>query len=141
MMKIRFQITKESDMNKLTKIIVIFCVTVLMVSCGIFQTSMTPSEVYDTLPTYTQTKFLTEAQVQKMDCRCLTRNRSYTAPIGLTVKNDLKNGAKGIDEWVILDGGNSYVLKNYQWMTVGFNSQNGTSATQLYVEFDTYICE
>lgn len=83
---------------------------------------------------------MTEAEVQNSDCSCLTKNRSYTAPIGLTVKDDLRNGAKGIDEWVVLDGGNAYVLKNFQWMTVGYNQQYGTSVTQLYVEFDTYIC-
>ncbi len=141
MTRIEFQITKESNMKKHTRIIALFFVTISIVSCSAFRTSMTPTEVYDTLPLYTETKFMTEAQVQKMNCQCLTRNRSYTAPIGLTVKDDLKNGAKGIDEWVTLDGGNAYVLKNFQWMTVAFDSQYGTSATQLYIEFDTYICE
>lgn len=57
-------------------------------------------------------------------------------PIGLTTKNDLKNAAKGIDEWVKLDGGNAYVLTNYKWVTVGNNS-----STQLHVEFHTILCE
>jgi hypothetical protein len=34
----------------------------------------------------------------------LVRGRNYTVPMGLTVKNDLKNGARGIDEWVKIDG-------------------------------------
>ena len=124
-----------------TKIIILFCATILFSSCALFQTSMSPKEVYNTLPKYTKTTFLTAAQVQNSNCSCLTKNRSYTAPIGLTVKDDLWNGAQGIDEWVVLDGGNAYVLRNYQWMTVGYNAQYGTSATQLYVEFDTYICK
>jgi hypothetical protein len=102
---------------------------------------MSPIEVYNTLPRYTKTSFLTVAQAQNSNCSCLTKNRSYTAPIGMTVKDDLRNGARGIDEWVALDGGNAYVLKNFQWMTVGYNIQYGTTATQLYIEFDTYICK
>lgn len=128
-------------MKKHIKLLTIIGISLLVVSCGIFQTSMSPSEVHSTLPFYTKSTFLTEEQVQKMNCRCLTRNRSYTAPVGFTVKNDLKNGAYGIDEWVLLDGGNSYVLKNFHWMTIGYDMQNSISATQLFVEFDTYICE
>ena len=87
------------------------------------------------MPEYTETTFLTVAEAQNSNCSCLTKNRSYTAPIGMTVTGDLRNGAKGIDEWVALDGGNAYVLKNFQWMTVR------TGTTQLYIEFDTYICK
>jgi hypothetical protein len=65
----------------------------------------------------------------------------YTAPMGLSVKEDLRNGAKGIDEWVSLDKGNAYVVKNYKWMTVGYNSKYSSTATQLYIEFDTYNCK
>ena len=61
--------------------------------------------------------------------------------MGFTVKDDLKNGAKGIDEWVLLDNGNAYLIKNYKWMTVGYNPNNGSIATQLYIEFDTYSCK
>jgi len=50
--------------------------------------------------------------------------------------DDLIYGAKGIDEWVKLDGGNAYVLTNYKWVTVG-----NQGATQLYLEFDTLKCE
>ena len=124
-----------------TKILMIMCATILFSSCGLFKTSMSPTEVYDSLPKYTKTTFLTVAQAQNSNCRCLTSNRSYTAPIGATVNDDLRNGARGIDEWVTLDGGNAYVLRNFQWMTVGYNQKYGTSATQLYIEFDTYICK
>ena len=56
--------------------------------------------------------------------------------MGLTVNGDLKYGAKGIDEWVELDGGNAYVLVNYKWVTV---DEHGS--TQLHIEFDTMLCE
>ena len=66
----------------------------------------------------------------------LVKGRNYVAPIGFSVKDDLKYGAQGIDEWVKLDGGNAYILTNYKWVTV---DQNG--ATQLHMEFDTLKCE
>ena len=88
----------------------------------------------------TKSKFLKEAEIQELGCTCLTKNRNYTAPMGLTVKDDLRNGAKGIDEWVSLDEGNAYIVKNYKWMTVGYDSKNGLTATQLFIEFDTYSC-
>ena len=101
---------------------------------------MSPSEVNTILPTLTKSKFLspTEAKnnIKNGRCKYLIKGRSYTAPIGLTVKDDLKNGAKGIDEWVELDGGNAYVLRNYKWITVGKNG-----STQLYIEFDTMSCD
>jgi hypothetical protein len=117
-----------------------FCTSVLFISCSVFKTSMTPTELYTTLPTMTKSKFLKEDEIQIFDCTCLKKNRNYTAPMGLTVKNDLRYGAKGIDEWVSLDKGNAYVVKNYKWMTVGYDSKNASTATQLYIEFDTYNC-
>lgn len=92
------------------------------------------------LPTLTKSKFITQAQalesVQKNECRYLFKGRNYVAPVGFTLKNDLKNGARGIDEWVELDGGNAYVLTNYKWVTI---DNKGT--TQLHVEFDTMLCK
>ena len=55
--------------------------------------------------------------------------------MGMTVSEDLKFGAKGIDEWVKVDGGNSYVLKSYNWIAVG-----DKGATELHIEFDTMSC-
>jgi hypothetical protein len=102
---------------------------------------MSPLEIYSTLPTLTKSKFLKNDEVNDTLCTCLKRNRTYNAPMGYTVKHDLKNGAQGIDEWVAIDKGNAYVLKNYNWVTVGYNSQYGGSATQLFLEFDTYLCK
>ncbi len=127
-------------MKYLLILYITICSIVIFTSCSVFKTSMTPKEVYNTLPKMTKSKFLKEDEIQKLNCTCLTKNRNYTAPLGLTVKEDLRNGAKGIDEWVTLDKGNAYVVKNYSWMTVGYGSKYGTTATQLYIEFDIYIC-
>jgi hypothetical protein len=101
---------------------------------------MTPIEVNNKLPTLTKSKFISQSQAEEIvntnKCRYLVKNRYYAAPIGLSTMGDLKNGAKGIDEWVKLDGGNAYLLRNYKWITV---DQNGS--TQLHVDFDTMICE
>ena len=120
----------------------------IIISCSVFflfivsscATSMTPIEMNNTLPTLTYSKFITQAQANESTntkkCKYLVKGRNYNAPIGMTTKDDLRNGAKGIDEWVKLDGGNAYVLTNYKWVRV----DNG-SATQLYIEFDTLLCE
>ncbi|MFC2080857.1 hypothetical protein ACFLR8_01440 [Bacteroidota bacterium] len=103
-------------------------------------TSMTPTKVNNTLPTLTASKSLSQSQAEEAiksnRCKYLVRGRNYTAPMGLTVRHDLKNGAKGIDEWVELDGGNAYVLISYKWITVDHNG-----STQLHIEFDTMLCE
>lgn len=128
-------------MSYFNKLIVSLLSILLFASCSAFKTSMSPSELYAVLPTLSTTKFLQEADAQKLGCTCLTKNRNYTAPMGLTVKHDLKNAAKGIDEWVQIDKGNAYVVKNYKWVTVGYDMKNGSTATQLYIEFDTYSCK
>jgi len=101
---------------------------------------MTPVEVSNALPTLTKSKYLTqsltEESVNTNKCRYLTKDRKYVAPIGFLPKDDLRNGAKGIDEWVQLDGGNAYVLKNFKWLTLDNNG-----STQLHIDFDTLICE
>ncbi len=103
-------------------------------------TSMSPLEVNNTLPTLTKSKFVSQVQAEEFTktnkCKYLVRNRTYVPPIGVSANDDLKHAAKGIDEWVKLDGGNAYVLKNYKWTTVDHNG-----STQLHVEFDTMLCE
>mgnify|MGYP006144896855 CR=1 FL=1 len=122
---------------KFLKTPLIFVMLISLISCA---TSMSPLEVNNTLPSLTKSKFLShkesEEAVNTGKCKYITKQRSYTAPVGLTTKNDLKNAARGIDEWVELDGGNSYILRNYKWVTV---DQSGS--TQLHVEFDTMLCE
>jgi len=117
--------------------IIIIGTLLFLNSCA---TSMTPMKVNSTLPELTESKIISQAEAEEAiisnRCKYLVKGRSYTASIGLTAKNDLKNAAKGIDEWVELDGGNSYVLRNYKWVTVDHNG-----STQLHVEFDTMLCE
>jgi hypothetical protein len=124
-------------MFKLNHLAVIVGIAFLFPSCA---TSMTPSQISDTLPTLTKSKFFSQAQadeaIKSDKCKFLVKGRSYVAPMGLTVKDDLKNAAKGIDEWVKLDHGNAYVLTNYKWVTVDHNG-----STQLHIEFDTLYCE
>lgn len=117
--------------------IAIIMTILIITSCA---TSMTPIQVNSMLPTLTKSKYISQAQadenVKNGTCKYLVKNRIYVAPIGLSAKEDLKYGAKGIDEWVILDGGNAYVLKNYKWVTVDHNG-----SAQLNIDFDTMICE
>ena len=120
-------------MNKIILMIVPF----LLSACA---TSMTPTEVNSTLPKLTRSQFFSPPQaaaaVKSKTCKFLVRERSYAAPLGLTVNDDLSNAAKGIDDWVKIDGGNAYVLDNYKWVTV-----DSQGATQLYVTFDTMLCK
>jgi len=101
---------------------------------------MTPTEVSNTLPTLTKSIFYNQAQATKAinsnKCKLLVKARNYVAPIGITAKDDLRNGAKGIDEWVEMDGGNAFILINYRWETIG---DDGSS--QLHVDFDTMKCQ
>jgi hypothetical protein len=114
-----------------------FATIFFFASCA---TSMTPAQLNNVLPTLTESLFISQAQVEEIlknsTCKYLVRNRTYVAPMGLSTKDDLKNAAKGIDEWVKLDAGNAYVLKNYKWVTVDHNG-----STQLTIDFDTMKCE
>jgi len=120
----------------MSKLNLIFGVLLLLVSCS----PMTPTQINKNLPPLTKSKFLSQVEAEEAvklnKCKYLVKGRDYTAPIGLTAKGDLKYGAQGIDEWVKLDGGNSYVLISYKWVTI---SDQGS--TQLHIVFDTMLCE
>ncbi len=124
----------------MTRKIIYSLIVLTLTSCAAFQTSMTPNQVYNILPTLTKSKFITQTQAEKAietgKCKYLVKGRTYTAPMGLTVKGDLKNGAEGIDQWVKLDKGNAYILKSYKWVNV-----DDSGSTQLSLEFDTMLCE
>lgn len=124
-------------LNRLIKVHLVITGLLLFYSCA---TSMSPANVYNTLPTLTRSKLISQKDAQEAvrnnECYYLVRGRNYVAPVGLTLKSDLRNGAQGIDEWVQIDGGNAYVLTNYRWITI---DQDGTS--ELYLEFDTMLCE
>lgn len=128
---------KQLIMNRLIKVNLIIGVILLLTACA---TSMTPIEVNNNLPSLTKSNFISQSQMEGLiesnNCKYVVKGRSYVAPAGLTTKGDLKNGAEGIDEWVQIDGGNSYVLKSYKWVTV-----NNDGDTQLHLEFDTVLCQ
>ena len=119
------------------KLTLLLNLPLIIISCS---TSMTPIEVSNNLPNLTKSIYIPQNQssifIDTNKCKVLNTGRNYVAPIGISVKDDLRNGAKGIDEWVKLDGGNAYLLKNFRWVTV-----NNNSATQLDLDFDTYSCE
>lgn len=117
-------------MNKLLKLNLIGLI-LFLTSC----TSMSPLQVHTSLPTLTKSKYISQSEIETNNCKYLTKSRTYTAPIGFTAKDDLRNGAKGIDEWVTIDGGNAYVLKNFKWVNVT------EETTQLHIEFDTLLCK
>jgi hypothetical protein len=123
-------------MDKLINPNLIFGTLFFLTSCA---TSMLPMKVNDNLPNLTEAKFISQSQAEEAvkanKCKYLVKGREYVAPMALTVKGDLRNGAKGIDEWVNIDGGNTYVLVSYKWVTVD------DEGTQLYIEFDTMLCE
>lgn len=115
-----------------------FAAALLLEGCA---TSMTPSQFNERLPKATHSKFYDRVSgtraVTAGECRLMVGGRKYTAPIGLTAADDLKNGALGIDEWVNADGGNAYSLANYEWISVPVGD---SYATQLIVYFDTLRC-
>jgi len=124
-------------MVKFIRLYLIIGTVFLIASCA---ASMSPTKVNDTLSTLTKSKFFSQIQAEEAiksnRCTYLVEGRNYTAPIALTVKGDLKNGSKGIDEWVAIDEGNAYTLTNYEWVTV-----DDYGSTQLHIEFDTMLCE
>lgn len=113
-------------------------ISIFLCSCA---TTMTPLEVSQTLPTLTKSKYLTLEQTQNPNCKNLSKGKSYAAPMGLTVKDDLLNAATGIDEWVNIDGGNSYKVTNFRWITISTDKYGSPTSTQLVIDFDTYICQ
>lgn len=118
--------------------VLVFGLTLVMASCA---TSMSPTQVNSLLPRMTKAKFYTQVQAQdevrKGGCTLLVADRKYRAPIGISISSDLKNGARGIDEWVSIDGGNAYFLKSYQWLPL----EGSESKAQLTLEFGTMLCK
>lgn len=109
---------------------------ILLASCA----PMTPIQLNNTLPKLTKSKFHSQIQAEEViknnDCTYLVKDRNYVAAMGLSAKDDLKDGARGIDQWVSLDKGNAYVLKNYEWVVV-----DHYGSSQLRLEFDTLLCK
>ena len=115
---------------------VLACAVLLVAGCV---TAMTPSQFNERLPKATSATFFDRISamgaISTGQCRLLVDGRKYASPMGLTVSEDLKNGALGIDEWVKADGGNAYSVSNFEWIAVG-----DLGATQLVIHFDTLRC-
>ena len=106
----------------------------LLTGCAM---SMPADQFYTEFPAATQSLYLTgaDAGVAIMDGSCIKLDEQrYTVPIGLTVSDEVRNGAKGVDAIVANDGGNAYRISGYAWIPAG------GGATQLQVDFDTLIC-
>ena len=58
---------------------------------------ISPTQVSSTLPTLTKSKFTSQSEAEEAiktnRCKYLVKERNYSAPLGLTVKADLQNGA------------------------------------------------
>jgi len=97
---------------------------------------MPAGQFYAEFPAATQSLYLTgaDARVAIMDGSCIELDEhGYTVPIGLTVYDELRSGAKGVDTIVANDGGNAYRISSYAWVPAG------EGATQLQVDFDTLL--
>jgi type II secretory pathway pseudopilin PulG len=64
----------------------------------------------------------------------LVKGQKYTAPMGMTVKEDLVLGAEGIDARIQEAGGNAYILNSFEWVPNSYG-------TQLNLEFDILLYE
>jgi hypothetical protein len=99
--------------------------------------SMSASQFYTEFAAATQSLYLTgaDAEVAFIDGSCINLDEHrYTVPIGLTVYDEVRNGGKGVDTIVADDGGNAYRISGYAWVPAG------EGATQLQVDFETWIC-
>lgn len=102
----------------------------LTISCGMMVgcTALTPSEFLARFPQKTEAAYYNrlegEEAVKSGACEVLVEDRTYNAPIRASLNKEMTKGAQGIDEWVYADGGNAYILNNYEWKAVG--NEGGT---------------
>ncbi|MDE0472642.1 MAG: hypothetical protein OXH57_11960 [Ekhidna sp.] len=103
------------------------------------QNRMTPIRFYKKLSERTQSKGYTERegeeQIKRGKCKRIVKKRYYVAPVASSANGDIKRAGKGVDEWIYLDNGNAYMLRNYKWVMRDYG------VSQLELEFDTMICE
>ena len=102
--------------------------------------SMPAGQFYAEFPAATQSLYLTgaDARVAIMDGSCIELDEHrYTVPIGLTVYDEVRSGAKGVDTIVANDGGNAYRISSYAWVP----SPVAVGAAQLQLDFHTLLCK
>ena len=119
------------------KLLLVLTIQSLLMSCT---TSMSPVQFSNTFPALTNSFYYNQNQANEAiindKCKIIVSDRSYNALMGLSVKSDMKDAAKGVDDWVKIDGGNAFILNNYKWVTLDINR-----ATQLEIDFDTMKCQ
>ena len=100
--------------------------------------SMPAGQFYAEFPAATQSLYMTgaDARIALMNGSCIELDEHrYTVPIGLTVNDEVRSGAKGVDAIIANDGGNAYRISAYAWIPAG------GGATQLQVDFDVLVCK
>ena len=100
--------------------------------------SMPAGQFYAEFPAATQSLHLTgaDAGVAIMDGSCIKLyEHRYTVPIGLTVSDEVRKGAKGVDAIVANDGGNAYRISSFEW-----RRDIWSDGTQLHINFYTLLC-
>ncbi|MFM2292085.1 MAG: hypothetical protein RIS29_1898 [Bacteroidota bacterium] len=118
----------------------VIVVLLLMLMLGACARSMTAVQVARSLPKLTHAFYLSQSEanenVSNNCCKYLVKGRIYKVPMDMAVHFDLISGAKEIDACVARDGGNAYVVTNYKWLVA-----DDKGSTQLYIEFDTLLCQ
>ncbi len=81
--------------------------------------SLTPLQFTERCPGLTEAKYYGSIEgkeaISNGRCEMLVEGRKYRAPMGLGLTGDMMNGAKGVNEWVQVDEGNSYILNDFEW--------------------------
>lgn len=127
------QIPVIYEILKVRLIAAIGLVVTLLGGCAV---SMNADEFYAQFPRATQSQYMTvaDADVAITLGQCLKlQTRQVNARMGLTVREDLVNGAKALDGMVNNDGGNAHRILEYAWVPVGMG-------TQLQLRFDSLVC-
>ena len=131
-------ITSRSLLRPFGWCVVLLVLGSVLSGCAIAM-SMTASQFYTEFPRATSTRYLTNAEaistMQNGSCRAID-NHTYNAPIGVSVGEDVRNGAEGVDQIVKNYGGNAYRITEFGWATV---RDDGT--TQLGLKFTSLLCD
>jgi hypothetical protein len=129
----------ESCSHMLRRILAL-ALTISLMGCATQTTSsqVSPSQFMEKLPGTTEARYLDRSATPDLlllgVCTVRGADRRYRSPIGVTMPELLQRGARGIDDGVVEDGGNAYVIKNLEWVQI-----EGSPA-QLDVGFDTLNC-
>lgn len=118
----------------------IFATTLLIIGVLIISGKpKSPKVFYEMFAKMTKSKLIMPQELNALvdNKKCaLISSKSYAGPVALSIKGDMKKAAKGVDEYVELEGGNAYHIKNYKWENFGH-----LGSTQLNIDFDIYKCD